>query len=112
MGTKQKFESLDFQWRLEQDGDTVDNWDAEESVKLMIDSSEVAEIFGLDNAGCIDEEDEDYPKIKGDMQFVSRVLVNSKEMYCLLESINNHPYTALTFEHKAIIKDLLATINP
>lgn len=108
----EKFESLNQEWTLQHDDNVLENWNAEETAKIMISGVEVGEIYGLNNFGCIDDEDDDYPKIKADMQFVSRVLVNSKEMYALLESINNHPYTALMFEHKAIIKDLLNRINP
>lgn len=99
-----QFESLNHEWNLEEDGQP---WDGEQSVKMTIGGVELAEIFGMDHGGCLDEEDEDYPKMKEDLKFVSRVLVKSKDMYLLLDKIANGVYTP--FQREAEI--LIARIN-
>lgn len=96
---------MDHDWRLTQDLDDIENWDAEESITLTISGVEVAEIFGTDHSGCIDEEDEEYPKIVADMQFVSRVIVNSKDMYKFIEKVATGQYSV------SEAHDLITRIN-
>jgi len=108
MTVENKYESLNHDWHLDEDGQP---WDAEQSVTLTIGGAEVAEIFGMDHGGCIDEEDEDYPKMKEDLQFVSKVLVTSKDMYKFIEQVANGVYTPWQFDAQKLLEKILKPAN-
>lgn len=58
------------------------------------------------NYGCTDRE-KHFEMNKAN----AKLIAAAPTMLQLIEAINNHPYTALTFEHRAIAKDLLNSLQ-